>query len=184
MSPIRAGGCWPQSACRTAQNSPSMSPGTHRPYNPDQVHSSSRRPVGFPRLGQSGQNVIHPQQAARWADSLTATICVRGLGEAVIAAVPQQNRAADCAQIDVPFPDPGDVVPASATGAMPESLAHRFSERLGVRWASSSSRSREDSRSSKADTTPRPPETRDRSASDSIQRRTPMPQRPDRRRRQ
>ena len=74
----------------------------------------------------------HAQRAARWADSLTATICVRELREAVVAAVPQQNRAADCAQIDVPFPDPGDVVPASATGALPESLARRFSERRGM----------------------------------------------------
>ena len=38
------------------------------------------------------------------------------------------------------------------------------------RWSSSSSRSREDSRSSKADTTPGLPEARDRSASGSIQR--------------
>jgi hypothetical protein len=31
-----------------------------------------------------------------------------------------------------PFPDPGDLVPASAPGALPESPAHRFSERRGV----------------------------------------------------
>ena len=43
-SVIRAGGCWLQSACRMAQNSPSISPGTHRPFDPDRVHSPSRLP--------------------------------------------------------------------------------------------------------------------------------------------
>ena len=35
-------GCWLRSACRTAENCPSTSPGTVRPFNPDQVHSSAR----------------------------------------------------------------------------------------------------------------------------------------------
>jgi hypothetical protein len=54
------------------------------------------------------------------------------LGEAVVAAVPQQNRAAHRAQVDVPFLDPGDVVPAPAAGARAESLAHRVRERRRV----------------------------------------------------
>jgi len=45
------------------------------------------------------------------------------------------NQERHCAQVDVAFPGPGDVVPASATGARPESLARRFSERRGVSLA-------------------------------------------------
>ncbi len=151
--------CWPCSPCRALSERRASRRGVHK------SRDAPRR---------------HAQRAARWADSLTATICVLGLGEAVVAAVPQQNRAADCAQIDVPFPiqetlsQPAPLVPCRSPSATVSANAEAY------RWSSSSLRSREDSSSSRADTTPGPPETRDRSASGSIQRRTPMPQRPDR----
>jgi hypothetical protein len=89
------------------------------------------------------------------------------LGEAVVAAVPQQNRAAHRAQVDVPFPDPGDVVPAPAAGAA-RSPSRTVSANADVyRWSSSSSRSREHSTSSNADSTPELPGSRDSSASGS-----------------
>ena len=41
-----------------------------------------------------------------------------GRRQAVLAAVPQQDRAGDGAQVDVPFTDPGDVIPASNPSRM------------------------------------------------------------------
>jgi len=121
----------------------------------------------------------HAQRAARWADSLTATICVRGLGEAVVAAVPQQIRATGCAQIDVPFPDRGDVVqPAPLVPC--RSPSHTVSaKRRGVSLAIQQLTVAGGQQILEGRHHPWATETRDRSASGSIQRRTPMPQRPD-----
>src|SRR6266853_452142 len=56
---------------------------------------------------------------------------VRGRREAVVAAIPKQHRTADRAQVDIPWPDPGDVVPATAAGSLAQSLAYRAGERRG-----------------------------------------------------
>ena len=89
------------------------------------------------------------------------------LGEAVVAAVPQQNRAAHRAQVDVPFPiqetlsQPPPLVPARSPSRTVSANADVY------RWSSSSSRSREHSTSSNADSTPELPGSRDSSASGS-----------------
>src|SRR6185312_6504790 len=79
----------------------------------------------------------------------------RGRHDAVVAAVSQQNRAVDGAQVEIPFP--AAAPPASSPQTLP-----RFAGRA-------SSLSRDDSRfrSSKAATTRGPPDTRNTSASGS-----------------
>jgi hypothetical protein len=41
MSPIKAGACWPQSACQTAKNFPSTSPCIDHRFTHDEMHSSA-----------------------------------------------------------------------------------------------------------------------------------------------
>jgi hypothetical protein len=54
---------------------------------------------------------------------LRQPLSVCGRCEAVFAAIPQQNRAANRTEIDVLFPDPGNFVPAAA-GSLAQCLAH------------------------------------------------------------
>ena len=57
---------------------------------------------------------------------------VLGRRQLVVAAVPRPYWAADCAQVDIPFPEPGDVVPAGAAGALAQRLARALLEGRGT----------------------------------------------------
>src|ERR1039457_3671601 len=62
MSPIRAGGYWPRSAFRTAENSPSTSPGTRRHCTPDrcsEVHRDIPAVVRSKALAAGATQWIH-----------------------------------------------------------------------------------------------------------------------------
>src|ERR1039457_7664011 len=62
MSPIRAGGYWPRSAFRTAENSPSTSPGTRRHCTPDrcsEVHRDIPAIVRSKALAAGATQWIH-----------------------------------------------------------------------------------------------------------------------------